>query len=241
MLAPRLLGRRHDLLDLLDAGQHRAERDESRARRLGNEPRERRLAGARRSPEDDRLQPIAFDGFAQRSAGSKDVLLADELVEGGRTHPFGERRAGCCVAGRVRWRIVEEIHGFCCRNASYSTSAAATPTLSDSTGHASESRRADRLGCEDLRRQADAFACRERAPSAAANRRRRTAARRAAPARRRDGRLPQRVAASRRSLRARSAAAARCPSIRAAPSIRADRPCRGDATNAVAPAASAVR
>ena len=44
-------------------------------------PRERRLAGAGRAPEDDRLQQVALDRLAQRPAGREQLLLADELVE----------------------------------------------------------------------------------------------------------------------------------------------------------------
>ncbi len=90
--APPILRRRHDLLDLLDAGQHRAERDEMRLGQLRDDAGERGLAGARRSPEDDRLQQVAFDGLAQRFAGAEDFVLTDDLVERSRTYALGERR-----------------------------------------------------------------------------------------------------------------------------------------------------
>jgi hypothetical protein len=48
------------------------------------------------SPQDDRLQQIPLDGFAQRLAGREQILLADELVERARPHPFGERRRRTC-------------------------------------------------------------------------------------------------------------------------------------------------
>ena len=67
--------------------------DEVRVRHLGDHPRERRLAGAGRSPEDDRLQQVALDRFAQRLAGREDVVLADDLVERARAHALGERRS----------------------------------------------------------------------------------------------------------------------------------------------------
>jgi hypothetical protein len=38
------------------------------------------------------LQEVAFDCLAQWFAGSEQIFLADEFVEGARTHPFGERR-----------------------------------------------------------------------------------------------------------------------------------------------------
>ena len=50
---PRLLGFRHHRLDLLDAGGDRAIGDEARLRGVGDHARQRRLVGARRSPQDD--------------------------------------------------------------------------------------------------------------------------------------------------------------------------------------------
>ena len=61
--------------------------------RLGDQARERGLAGAGRAPEDDRLQQVALDGLAQRLPGRQQILLADELVERARPHALGERRA----------------------------------------------------------------------------------------------------------------------------------------------------
>ena len=89
--AARGLGLGHHGLDVPDAGEHRAERDEVRARRRGDEPGHRRLAGARRAPQDDRLQRVALDGGAQRLAGRQQLLLAHELVERPRAHPLGQR------------------------------------------------------------------------------------------------------------------------------------------------------
>ena len=80
--------------------EHRAERHESRLRRVGDEARERGLAGARRAPEDDRLQQVALDRLAQRLARAEQLLLADELVERARPHPLGERRARCVARRR---------------------------------------------------------------------------------------------------------------------------------------------
>ena len=49
------------------------------------------LADAGRSPEDERAEIVALDLDAERLAGGDEVLLADELVEGARTHAVGER------------------------------------------------------------------------------------------------------------------------------------------------------
>ena len=55
--------------------------DELRVGGLRDEARQRRLAGARRSPEDQRVQLPGCDGAAQRLAGPEQVLLADELLQ----------------------------------------------------------------------------------------------------------------------------------------------------------------
>ena len=86
------LGFGHDLADFLDAGQDRAERDEPRLGRVGDDAGQRGLAGAGRPPQDDRLQQVALDRLAERLAGREELFLADELVEGARPHPLGQRR-----------------------------------------------------------------------------------------------------------------------------------------------------
>ena len=94
----------HHRANFLDSRQDRAEGDESRARHARDDARERRLSGSGRSPENDRLQPIALDGASQRTALAEEILLADELVEGLRPHPFGERRGGRGGGGSMRPR-----------------------------------------------------------------------------------------------------------------------------------------
>ena len=89
---PDALGLGHHVADFLDARQHRAERDEPRLGRVGDDAGERRLARARRAPQDDRLEQIALDRFPQRLARREQLLLPDELVEGPRPHALGERR-----------------------------------------------------------------------------------------------------------------------------------------------------
>ena len=88
---------------------------------VGDDARQRRLAGARRSPEDDRLQAIALDRFAQRLAGREQLLLADELVERARTHALGERRQvdrSAGLAGRVVGEQIHQGSSRRCRDAS---------------------------------------------------------------------------------------------------------------------------
>ena len=59
---------------------------------LREEPPDRRLAGARRAPEQHRREAAGLDEPAQRRPGTQQVGLADDLVEGARAHPRGEGR-----------------------------------------------------------------------------------------------------------------------------------------------------
>ena len=108
-LAARLLD---DRADVLDAGVDRRELGERPAGRRGHQVGQRRLAGAGRPPEDHRRRPghpaLALDQPAQRRAGDQQVLLADDLVEGARPHPHGQRLVGrpSCVG-----RVLEQVHG----------------------------------------------------------------------------------------------------------------------------------
>jgi hypothetical protein len=54
------------------------------------------------------LQQIALDGFAERHAGRKEVLLADELLERTGTHALGQGRGRFAAGGR---RIVGKERG----------------------------------------------------------------------------------------------------------------------------------
>ena len=92
-LAARALGGGDDLLDLLDAGRHGAERDEVGAGERREQSRQRRLARARRAPEDQRMQRAVIERLCERPAGAEEVILSDELVERARPHPLGQRRA----------------------------------------------------------------------------------------------------------------------------------------------------
>ena len=78
--------------DVGHAGQHRVDGDEVRPRGVGDDPRQRGLARARRPVEDHRAELVGLDGAAQQPARPHDVLLADELVQRARAHPRGERR-----------------------------------------------------------------------------------------------------------------------------------------------------
>src|SRR5262249_2337228 len=132
----------HHVADFLDAREHRAERNEVRARDRRDDARQRRLAGSRRPPENDRTQAVLLDGHAERTAGAEQRVLADDVVERAGPPAFGERRPGVCRAGGRAGIVAEQVHQLWfpdhgsprCRDASYRITAAAIATLSDSTG-----------------------------------------------------------------------------------------------------------
>src|SRR6185436_16041934 len=88
----RLLGRLHGVADVLDAREHRRERDELRLEALRHQARERGLARARRAPEDHGVRLARLEGEAQRLARPEQVALPDYLVDRLRSQPLGERR-----------------------------------------------------------------------------------------------------------------------------------------------------
>ena len=72
----------------------------ARAVRPGDGERERRLAGARRPPQQHRRQPVLLDEPAQRAAGPEQLGLADDVVDRARPQPGGQRRLACAGAPR---------------------------------------------------------------------------------------------------------------------------------------------
>ena len=85
------LGIGHHGFDFLDPGQHGAEGKKLALRHARDDARQRGLADARRSPENERRQLIALDLRAQRLARAEDVLLPGEVVERFGTHAVGQR------------------------------------------------------------------------------------------------------------------------------------------------------
>ena len=77
--------------DLGDARHDRRQRREMGADLRREKAGEARLAGARRAPQQQRRQVAAGDAPPERAALADEVLLADELVEGPRTHPGRQR------------------------------------------------------------------------------------------------------------------------------------------------------
>ena len=101
---PADAGVRDELAQLGDAGRDCGEGREVGVAALGDEARQRRLAAARRSPEDQRGDVVGVDRTPQRALRSDEVLLPDELVEGARTHARCERGAGIDHVGGVEER-----------------------------------------------------------------------------------------------------------------------------------------
>ena len=71
----------HLAAQILDPRQHRVEAAEGGAGAAGDDPRQGRLARARRAMQDQVADPIGGDRPAQQPAGTQDRLLADEVVE----------------------------------------------------------------------------------------------------------------------------------------------------------------
>ena len=76
----------------LDALGDGAERHELPLGVLRDHPREGRLAGARRTPEDHAAHVTPADRVAQRVPRCQQVRLAHDLVERTGAEPGGERR-----------------------------------------------------------------------------------------------------------------------------------------------------
>ncbi len=84
----------HCLADVLDAGQHRRQRDEVGVEGAGEDACQRGLADAGRSPQDHGVRHLRLDRHAQWLAGADQVLLADDVVERARAQRFGQRLVG---------------------------------------------------------------------------------------------------------------------------------------------------
>jgi len=85
------VGIAHDLLDFLDAGEHGGKLDEVSLGDTGDDLGKGSLTGARRAPEDHRGGIVPLDLYAQRLAGSDQMLLPDEFIERSWAHAVGER------------------------------------------------------------------------------------------------------------------------------------------------------
>jgi hypothetical protein len=96
------------LADVLHAGGDRRERLERLARRTGDEPGDRGLARARRSPQHHRRQPVGLDEHSQGPSRAEEVPLPDHLVEGAGAQSGGQRCASLEALGD---RSAEQVVG----------------------------------------------------------------------------------------------------------------------------------
>ncbi len=69
----------------------RRDSHQPRPDRVREDASQRRLAAARRTPQQQRAQVAAFRDPSERSARADQPLLADDLVEGPGPHPGGQR------------------------------------------------------------------------------------------------------------------------------------------------------
>ena len=91
-------------------------RDELGVERIGHQPRERRLADARRPPQDHRVQLARGERDGERLARREQVPLADDVVDRARAQALGERDAR---VRDLRTAGEEIVHGWALPAAHY--------------------------------------------------------------------------------------------------------------------------
>jgi hypothetical protein len=80
--------------DILHAGQDGGQRDEFAIEGMRRQPRQRRLAHARRAPQDHRMGTAGLEDQVQRLAFAQQMALPDHLGNRFRAHGFGQRSGG---------------------------------------------------------------------------------------------------------------------------------------------------
>src|SRR5262249_50406139 len=99
-----VLGDLDRFANVLDAREHRRERDELRVEDLRHQARERRLAASRRPPQDHRMGLPRLDREPQRLARGDPVAMADYGIYRLWTEALGKRRP--------RLRLAEQVGHF---------------------------------------------------------------------------------------------------------------------------------
>ena len=89
-----LARRLEDLAQVGNTGEHRRQGLEMQVGRLGQQPRDRRLAATRRAPQDQRAELARRQHAAERAVRSEQMVLAEDLGQRARPQAFGERRRG---------------------------------------------------------------------------------------------------------------------------------------------------
>jgi hypothetical protein len=94
------------LAQLGHAGGHRRQGDEPRLALSREEARQRRLARTGRPPQDERRQLGRGEEVGEQLPLAEEVGLPDELGQGLRAHPLGQRLAAAILLRAVR----EQVH-----------------------------------------------------------------------------------------------------------------------------------
>ena len=104
------------LADVLHAAEHRRDGDELRVEGAGHQPRQRRLADARRAPQDHRMQPARLEGHAQRLARRRAGAAgrSPRRASRGRSRSASGASAGrlSCVSGSSSGRLSDDMGGL---------------------------------------------------------------------------------------------------------------------------------
>jgi hypothetical protein len=93
---------------VLDAGGDRAQLEKICIGMMGNQAGKCGFSAARRTPEDHRWHPAAFDEHAEGLPVAQQLFLSDEPGEGAGANPFGKRRF--LPHAGLRRRPLKEIH-----------------------------------------------------------------------------------------------------------------------------------
>ena len=84
----------NDLPDLLDSAGHGGKIDKGRARALGDNARQCRLADTGRTVKQQGRNGVLFDEGPQKTTGPDEVVLAIDVIQRFRPHADGQR----CIA-----------------------------------------------------------------------------------------------------------------------------------------------
>src|SRR4051795_13235329 len=91
---PFLASLLHQCANLFDGGAGGGEGDEARPSFVGDDSRQRGLAGAGRAPENHRRDAVAFDGGAEESSLAKELIETNDVFESPRPEALRKGRVG---------------------------------------------------------------------------------------------------------------------------------------------------
>jgi len=90
-MLPAVQGGSQKIAQHLDVGENAARPLEAALRDARDDLGQGSLATPRRAEENDAVEAIRLDGTPQEFSRAKDVILADDLIQGARAHPRCER------------------------------------------------------------------------------------------------------------------------------------------------------